>query len=43
MKRELLWYPYAPGRGRFVGRVLRALVARDPRRRLSVTSRSNSL
>ncbi len=43
LKRELLWYPYSPIRGRLVGRVLRALVARDPRRRLSVTSRSNSL
>ncbi|ERB54279.1 hypothetical protein N806_24450 [Rhodococcus sp. P27] len=43
MKRELLWYPYTPLRGRFVGRLLRALVARDPRRRLSGSSRSNSL
>lgn len=38
MKRELLWYPYSAGRSRFVGRVLRAIVARDPRRRLSATN-----
>ncbi|MDZ7911923.1 MAG: aldehyde dehydrogenase family protein [Rhodococcus sp. (in: high G+C Gram-positive bacteria)] len=43
MKRELLWYPYVSSRGRFVGRMLRALVARDLRRRLFTASRSKPL
>jgi acyl-CoA reductase-like NAD-dependent aldehyde dehydrogenase len=31
---ELLWYPYTAGKGRFAGRILRFLTARDLRRRL---------
>lgn len=33
MKNEILWYPYSPRRARLARRVLRVLVARDPRRR----------
>jgi len=36
MRREPLWFPYTPRRGRLRGRLLRLLVARDPRRRLGV-------
>ncbi len=42
MKRELLWYPYTPGRGRIIGRVLRAAVARDMWRRIFTSGRSIS-
>ncbi|MGW6378082.1 aldehyde dehydrogenase family protein [Rhodococcus sp. NPDC055112] len=36
---EPLWYPYTPSRGRVAARLLRAIVARDVRRRLSATRR----
>jgi len=35
MKRESMWYPYTPGRVGLVGRALRAVVARDNRRRFT--------
>lgn len=35
MKNEVLWYPYTRRRGRMVAALLRLLVARDARRRLS--------
>ncbi|MFI9387070.1 aldehyde dehydrogenase family protein [Kutzneria sp. NPDC052558] len=33
LQEQILWYPYRPGRGRVVSRMLRAMVARDLRRR----------
>ncbi len=38
-KREAMWYPYTPARARLVGRLLRAIVAGDRRRRFSRKSR----
>lgn len=42
LKRELLWYPYRPGRGRLIGRVLRLIAARDLGRRLFAKSKQQS-
>jgi betaine-aldehyde dehydrogenase len=39
LKNEPLWYPYTPKRVALVGKILRALVARDVRRRISSTPR----
>jgi betaine-aldehyde dehydrogenase len=38
LRNEVLWYPYSRRRVGVVARVLRALVARDPRRRLTGSS-----
>jgi len=35
MKREPMWYPYTPARTRLVAGAMRAVVARDNRRRLT--------
>jgi acyl-CoA reductase-like NAD-dependent aldehyde dehydrogenase len=41
-KNDLLWYPYSPRRGRTVAALLRAVVARDARRRFRRFRRSGS-
>lgn len=40
MKKELLWFPYRPRKGKVIGRMLHANAARDLRRRLGLRPRS---